>query len=100
MTKRETWDKLIKFFRSWAFTAATGRVVIHASVEKAVAGGERKQEKEQQKLFVVLGVSPSRPHWDYTEPFLDHGRVFPALTSTSEMVYSFQLQVSEEDSPF
>lgn len=39
------------------------------------------KKKEWQKLAVVLGVSPrSCPCWDNTKLFLDHGRVFPALT--------------------
>lgn len=83
-----------KGFLKLNFYCCSGRVVIHTSVERLLQRGKGSKNKEQWKPSVVLGVSLTRcPHWDNTKSFLDHARVFPALTSTSEMVYPSQLQL-------
>lgn len=75
-----------------------GRVVIHASEEKAE--GERKQQRGTAEAVCGVGVSSrSCPCWNNTKSFLDHGRVFPALTSTSENSLLFPA-TGEEGSPF
>lgn len=81
-------------FQKLNFYCFSGRVGIHASVERLLQREKESKNKGQWKLSVVLGVSLTRcPCWDNTKSFLDHGRVFPALTSTSEMVYPSQLQL-------
>lgn len=81
-------------FQKLNFYCFSGRVGIHASVERLLQREKESKNKGQWKLSVVLGVSLTRcPRWDNTKSILDHGRVFPALTSTSEMVYSSQLQL-------
>lgn len=59
------------------------------SGKKAVEGGRGRKEarsKKNDKAKAVCGaesISPrSCPCWNNTKLFLDHGRVFPALTST------------------
>lgn len=83
-----------KVFQKLNFYCCNGRVGIHASVERLLQREKGSKNKGQWKLSVVLGVSLTRcRRWDNTKSFLDHGRVFPSLTSTSEMVYPSQLQL-------
>lgn len=92
--KREFWDRLIKLFRSWVFTVATREVVIHANVKKAVAEGKRKQEQEIAEAACAAGCFPEKLSLLGEYGFIPGSwQVFPALTSTSEMVYPFQPQV-------
>lgn len=83
-----------KVFQRLNFCCCNRTVVVHASVDRLLQREKGSKNKEEWKLSVMMAVFlRSCPCWDNTKSFWDHGRVFPVLTSTSEMAYPSQLQL-------